>query len=39
MNPQVRKFLIWSGALVVVLIAVALIRGKTKVAVPVETGQ
>lgn len=36
MNPQVRKFLIWGGAIVVVLIAVMLIRGKAKVPAVIE---
>jgi len=37
MNPQVRKFLMWGGALIVLIIAAALIAGKTKVKVPVTT--
>ena len=38
MSPQVRKFLIWGGALVVVLIAIMLIRGTTTVKAPVSVG-
>ena len=35
MNPNVRKYLIWSAALVVILIAVALVRGQTAVKLPI----
>jgi hypothetical protein len=38
MSPQVRKYLIWGAAVIVVLIAIALIRGQTSVKVPVEIG-
>lgn len=38
MNPSVRRFVMWGGALVVLLIAFAMIAGRTKVVVPVSTG-
>jgi hypothetical protein len=38
MSPQARKFLIWGGALVVVLIAIMLIRGSATVKAPVAIG-
>lgn len=34
MNAQVQKYLIWSAAVIVGLIAIALIRGKTEVKIP-----
>jgi RNA polymerase subunit RPABC4/transcription elongation factor Spt4 len=37
MNPSLRRFLMWGGALIVVLIAVSLIAGRTKVTIPVST--
>lgn len=36
MNPQVQKYIIWSAAIIVVLIAVALISGRTRVKLPVQ---
>jgi len=34
MNAQVQKYLIWSAAVIVALIAIALIRGTTEVKLP-----
>lgn len=36
MNPQIQKYIIWSAAIIVVLVAVALISGKTRVKLPVQ---
>lgn len=38
MSAKVQKYLIWGAAIVVVLIAIALVRGQTSVKVPVELG-
>jgi hypothetical protein len=38
MSAQVQRYAIWAAALIVVLIAIALVRGKTSVKVPVEMG-
>lgn len=35
MSAQIQKYLIWSAAAIVALIAIALIRGKTVVKLPV----
>jgi hypothetical protein len=35
MSAQVQKYLIWSAAIIVALIAIALIRGQTTVKLPI----